>query len=129
MIGTGNFHEGTAQVYTDFSLFTCDNAITADVDNVFNYLEQPYRQTKFRELMVAPVTMRQRLTDYIEYEIEQAQQGRPAAIFIKVNNLVDDSLIEREQAGKRKTKKSRLLRSQTAIYRYFKRRSHDYERE
>jgi len=247
VIGTGNFHEGTAQVYTDFSLFTCDNAITADVDNVFNYLEQPYRQTKFRELMVAPVTMRQRLTDYIEYEIEQAQQGRPAAIFIKVNNLVDDSLIvqlyrasragvkiraivrgmcalragvkdlsenievrsivdrylehprvyhfehggqqelfiasadlmtrnldhrvevavpvrdadarqdvlqvmelqwrdraksrvidaeqrntyviEREQAGKRKTKKSRLLRSQTAIYRYFKRRSHDYERE
>lgn len=93
VIGTGNFHEGTAQVYTDFSLFTCANELTADVERVFHYLDQPYRQHRFRELLVAPVNLRQRLTDYIDDEIEQAQLGNPAEIFLKVNNLVDDSLI------------------------------------
>ena len=93
VVGTGNFHEGTAQIYTDFSLFTCDPAISSDVQSVFSYLEQPYRQQRFRELMFAPVNLRQRITALIEYEIYQAQQGKPSGIFIKVNNLVDDALI------------------------------------
>lgn len=93
VVGTGNFHEGTAQVYTDFSLFTCEPDICADVEQVFHYLDHPYRSHKFRELMVAPVDLRQRLTELIEFEIEQAQAGKKAEIFFKVNNLVDDQLI------------------------------------
>ena len=93
VIGTGNFHEGTAQIYTDFSLFTCQPDICNDVESVFHYLEQPYRAHKFRHLMVAPVNMRQRINDLIEFEIDQAKAGKPAELFFKVNNLEDESLI------------------------------------
>ncbi|WP_417442007.1 polyphosphate kinase 1 [Idiomarina sp.] len=93
VIGTGNFHEGTAQIYTDFSLFTCQPDICTDVESVFHYLEQPYRAHKFRHLMVAPVNMRQRINDLIEFEIDQAKAGKPAELLFKVNNLEDESLI------------------------------------
>ncbi|MCK7459378.1 polyphosphate kinase 1 [Idiomarina aminovorans] len=93
VIGTGNFHEGTAQIYTDFSLFTCQPDICADVESVFHYLEQPYRAHNFHHLMVAPVNMRQRINELIEFEIEQAKAGKPAKLFFKVNNLEDEHLI------------------------------------
>ncbi|KFZ29479.1 polyphosphate kinase [Pseudidiomarina atlantica] len=94
-IGTGNFNEKTAQIYTDFSLFTADRSICEDVEQVFQYLEAPYRRFRFNHLLVSPVNSRDRLDDLIETEIVHAQQGKRAEIFVKVNNLVDEGIITR----------------------------------
>lgn len=94
-IGTGNFNEKTAEIYTDFGLFTAHPSICHEIEQVFNYLEQPYRRYDFHELLVSPVNSRERLELAIDAEIEAAQRGLPAEIFIKVNNLVDEALIIR----------------------------------
>ena len=93
VIGTGNFHEKTAKLYTDFSLFTCHPEICSDIENVFNYLEQPYRFYPWHQLLVAPNNLRTRINELIEREINHAKNGKPAEIFLKLNNLVDNALI------------------------------------
>ncbi|OAN14256.1 RNA degradosome polyphosphate kinase [Photobacterium jeanii] len=92
-IGTGNFHEKTARIYTDFSLFTSDEAITNEVKQVFSYIENPYRPVEFEHLIVSPNNSRMRLYDLIDREIAHAKQNLPASIILKVNNLVDKGLI------------------------------------
>jgi polyphosphate kinase len=78
-IGTGNYNRATAQVYTDFGLFTANARVVADASELFNYLTGYSRQTNYRELLVAPVSMRDRLTALIEREIEHLREGRPAS--------------------------------------------------
>ncbi|MCW8328007.1 polyphosphate kinase 1 [Photobacterium sp. SDRW27] len=92
-IGTGNFHEKTAQIYTDFSLLTSQIEITDEVRQVFNYIQNPYRPVKFKQLIVSPLNSRSRLYDLIDREIAHAKQKLPAGITLKVNNLVDKGLI------------------------------------
>ncbi|GHA46366.1 polyphosphate kinase [Photobacterium aphoticum] len=92
-IGTGNFHEKTARIYTDFSLMTCEKALTDEVRMVFNYIQNPYRPVKFKHLIVSPQNSRSRLYDLIDREIAHAKQNLPARITLKVNNLVDKGLI------------------------------------
>ncbi|MGF1688134.1 polyphosphate kinase 1 [Photobacterium japonica] len=92
-IGTGNFHEKTARIYTDFSLMTCNKVLTDEVRMVFNYIQNPYRQVKFKHLIVSPQNSRSRLYDLIDREIAHAKQNLPARITLKVNNLVDKGLI------------------------------------
>lgn len=92
-IGTGNFHEKTARIYTDFSLFTADKSLTAEVRKVFNFIENPYKPVKFTHLIVSPRNSRSRLYRLIEREIEHAKAKRKAGITIKVNNLVDKGLV------------------------------------
>ncbi|PSW11040.1 polyphosphate kinase 1 [Photobacterium sanctipauli] len=92
-LGTGNFHEKTARIYTDFSLMTCNKAITDEVRMVFNYIQNPYRPVKFKELIVSPRNSRSRLYDLIDREIAHAKQNLPSGITLKVNNLVDKGLI------------------------------------
>ncbi|MFU8785581.1 polyphosphate kinase 1, partial [Aliidiomarina sp.] len=94
-IGTGNFNEKTAQIYTDFSFFTADYSICNDVEQVFKYLEAPYQKFKFKHLLVSPNNMREVLDAFIDQEIANAQQGKAAEIFLKLNNLVDESIIKR----------------------------------
>ncbi|MCC5856261.1 MAG: polyphosphate kinase 1 [Idiomarina sp.] len=94
-IGTGNFNERTAQIYTDFSLFTADPRICEDVEHVFQYLESPYRKFRFHHLLVSPVNTRERLESLIEAEISAARAGDKAEILLKVNNLVDEAIIVR----------------------------------
>ncbi|KLV06021.1 polyphosphate kinase [Photobacterium aquae] len=92
-IGTGNFHEKTARIYTDFSLMTSNKTITDEVRMVFSYIENPYRPVKFSHLIVSPRNSRSRLYDLIDREIAHAKQKLPAGITLKVNNLVDKGLI------------------------------------
>ncbi|PKF50585.1 polyphosphate kinase 1 [Enterovibrio nigricans] len=92
-IGTGNFHEKTARIYTDFSLFTADKSITSEVRKVFNFIENPYKPVKFNHLIVSPRNSRSRLNRLIEREIEHARAKRKAGITLKVNNLVDKGLV------------------------------------
>ncbi|MGD8109723.1 polyphosphate kinase 1 [Vibrio sp. TRT 17S01] len=94
-IGTGNFHEQTARVYTDFALLTADPALTHEVRNVFAYIENPYLPVKFKHLIVSPRNSRKQLYRLIDKEIEHAQAGKKAIITLKVNNLVDKGLINK----------------------------------
>ncbi|EOD81515.1 polyphosphate kinase [Grimontia sp. AD028] len=93
-IGTGNFHEKTARIYTDFSLFTADKSITTEVRKVFNFIENPYKPVKFSHLIVSPRNSRTRIYRLIEREIEHAKNRRKAGITLKVNNLVDKGLVD-----------------------------------
>ncbi|GLR10493.1 polyphosphate kinase 1 [Mixta theicola] len=94
-IGTGNFNEKTARIYTDYSLLTADARITNEVRRVFNFIENPYRPVSFDYLMVSPQNSRRMLYQLIDEEIANAQQGIPAGITLKINNLVDKGLVDR----------------------------------
>jgi len=102
-IGTGNFNEKTAKIYTDFALFTANEKITNEVDDVFRFIEYPYTRPNFRNLLVSPLNAREKICSLIDREIEHARGGRPASIHFKVNALVDIDLInklyEANQAG------------------------------
>jgi len=94
-VGTGNYHAVTAKVYTDLSLFTCDPAIGRDAAKVFNFITGYAKPAAFEKFSIAPINMRKRLTKLIDQEIKHAQAGRPAAIWAKMNALVDGVLIDK----------------------------------
>ena len=94
-IGTGNFNEKNAKIYTDFSLFTCHEEITQEVAQVFEFLKYPYLNFKFKHLMVSPINTRAELTMLIDEEINAAIKGELCGITLKLNNLVDHQLIEK----------------------------------
>jgi polyphosphate kinase len=102
-LGTGNYNAVTARMYEDFGLFTADEAIAADVADLFNYLTGFGRPARFRKLLVAPFTLRQRLVEEIQGVAEAARSGKKARIRIKVNGLthvaVIDELYGASQAG------------------------------
>lgn len=102
-IGTGNMHEGNAKTYTDFMMMTARRGIVNDVDRVFDFIEQPYLTTRFRELLVSPNTMRSRFERLIDTEIQNAKAGLSAYIKVKVNHIVDEEIVKRlyraSQAG------------------------------
>lgn len=103
-LATGNFHEETALIYSDFGLFTADQRLTSEVSNVFTFLEniKPPKQ-EFEHLLVGKFNLRPALYELIDYEIEAAKQKKPAYILIKVNSLEDKDIIrklyEASQAG------------------------------
>jgi polyphosphate kinase len=92
-VGTGNYNRATAQVYTDFGLFTANPRIAADASELFNYLTGYSKQTTYRELIVAPVALRERLTALIEREVEHLRAGKPSGIIIKNNAISDPGII------------------------------------
>lgn len=94
-IGTGNFHEKTARIYTDFALLTADQEITNEVRSVFGYIENPYRPVRFNHLIVSPRNSRKQLYRLIDSEIANAKAGKKAALTIKVNNLVDKGIVNK----------------------------------
>jgi polyphosphate kinase len=104
-LGTGNYNAATARVYTDFGLLTCDPGITADVVELFNFLTAYSRQQEYRKLLVAPVTLRPRLMELIEREVERQRAAGDGHLIFKMNALVDiamiDALYRASQAGVR----------------------------
>ncbi|QGY30149.1 polyphosphate kinase 1 [Pantoea cypripedii] len=108
-IGTGNFNEKTARIYTDYSLLTADARITNEVRRVFNFIENPYRPVSFDHLMVSPQNSRNMLYQLIDNEIANVQQGIPAGITLKINNLVDNGLVDRLYAASSAGVKVNLL--------------------
>jgi polyphosphate kinase len=102
-LGTGNFNEDTAKVYSDMSLLTCNQKICADVDNAFHLMEENYRPYKFKTLIVAPFSMRNFFIKMLSNEIQNAKKGKEAWAIIKLNSIVDEVMVRKlykaSQAG------------------------------
>ena len=94
-IGSGNLHEGTAKVYTDLMLMTAHKGITSDVLKVFDFIERPFLNIHFKELLVAPNDMRQPLYNMINREIRLARSGKEASIRLKLNHIVDEKMVQK----------------------------------
>ncbi|MBO9454419.1 RNA degradosome polyphosphate kinase [Paracoccus sp. R12_1] len=92
--GTGNYHPITARIYTDLSMFTCDPALGRDATKVFNYLSGYVQPAGLENLSISPLDLKERLLSLIAQEAEFARQGRPAAIWAKMNSLIEKDVIE-----------------------------------
>ncbi|MFT4938531.1 MAG: polyphosphate kinase [Paraglaciecola sp.] len=101
--GTGNFNEKTAKIYTDFSLFTRNQELAEEAENVFTFIQQPYRRHKFHHLQISPINARTKIQLLLRQEIQNANEGIKAAVTLKLNNLDDklliDDLYKASQAG------------------------------
>lgn len=108
-IGTGNFHEQTAKVYTDFMLFSRHPELSQEVERVFQFIKHSYRPPHFSYLLVSPLNTRERILRHIDQEIANAKAGDKAWIKMKVNNLVDERVIEQLYEASRAGVKIHLI--------------------
>ena len=95
VISTGNFHEGNAKSYTDCLMMTANPKIVRDVDQVFDFIERPYSQIRFKELLVSPNEMKKKFIALINTEIKNKKAGLPAYIKIKINHITDMDMVEK----------------------------------
>ncbi len=95
-MSTGNFHEGTAKIYSDFGLFTADERLTREAARVFSFLETvKIPSQEFEHLLVGQFNLRKNLSKFIDVEIENANNGLPASIILKMNSLQDQKMIQK----------------------------------
>lgn len=109
--GTGNYHPITARIYTDLSFFTADQALARDANKMFNYLTGYIEPAALEKLVLSPFNLRDHLMELIENEIEFAKAGKPAAIWVKLNSLLDSKIIDKlYEASQNKVKIELVIR-------------------
>ena len=91
-VGTGNFHEKTAKIYSDASLLTSDKRIANDIEKVFDFIDRPYINKRFNNIIISPYNTRSKFLALINQEIRNAKKGKKARIVIKLNNFNDVQL-------------------------------------
>lgn len=94
-VGTGNFNEDTARIYTDFGLFTSNNQIAQDAAGVFEFLLNPHKRFVCNQLLVSPYYLRDKFEQMIDREIKNAQKGKEAFLYAKFNSLTDERMIKK----------------------------------
>jgi polyphosphate kinase len=108
-LGTGNYHPSTARLYTDLGLLTAREELTADVASMFNILTGVSKFPGMKELLMAPYDLREGMLELVEREIAHAKAGRPSGLFVKMNALVEQSMIEALYRASQAGVKVRLL--------------------
>ena len=98
-IGTGNFHEGNAKTYTDYLMMTARKNIVQEVKKVFDFIDRPFSQVRFKELMVSPNSMKNRILSLINNEIKNARAGREAWIKMKINHITELDVVNKLYAA------------------------------
>ena len=93
-VGTGNFNENTAKIYTDHLLLTTNKKITYEVFKAFNFFNVNYRKDNYYHLIISPFFLRNKISQLIDNEIKNAAEGKKAFIYIKLNNITDDEIID-----------------------------------
>lgn len=115
-IGTGNFHEGSAKIYGDASLLTSDARITKEVKKVFDFFKNNFQRGSYRSLSVSPFNTRRKIYSLINNEIKNAKAGKEAFMVIKLNNLVDEAIINKlYEASKAGVKVDLIIRGISRI--------------
>ena len=109
VVGTGNYHEGTAKVYTDYHLLSSDKRIAKEVRRVFQFIEAPYKHQKYKHLMVSPNSNREGFYNLIDREIEFAKAGLEAKFWVKINSISDHGMIEKLYEASQYGVKIRLI--------------------
>ena len=102
-IGTGNFHEGNAKIYTDYLMMTARPKIVNEVAKVFDFIDRPFSPFRFSELLVSPNSMKNRILRMLDTEIKNAGEGKEAWVKIKINHITDTDMVTKlyqaSQAG------------------------------
>ena len=115
-IGTGNFHEGNARIYTDYLMMTARTKIVNEVAKVFDFIDRPFSQVRFNELLVSPNSMKSRILRMLDNEIRNANDGKEAWLKMKINHITDIDVVSKlYQASKAGVKIDILIRGNCSI--------------
>ena len=115
-IGTGNFHEGNAKIYTDYLMMTARPKIVNEVAKVFDFIDRPFSPFRFNELLVSPNSMKSRILRMLDAEIRNAGEGKEAWVKIKINHITDTDMVTKlYQASKAGVKIDIVIRGNCSL--------------
>ena len=120
-VGTGNFHEGNAKIYTDYLMMTARPKIVNEVAKVFDFIDRPFSPFRFNELLVSPNSMKSRILRMLDTEIKNANEGKEAWVKIKINHITDTDMVAKlYQASKAGVKIDIVIRGNCSLVPGFK---------
>ncbi len=115
-VGTGNFHEGNAKVYTDYLMMTARPKVVAEVAKVFDFIDRPFSPFRFNELLVSPNSMKSRILRMLDNEIKNANEGKEAWVKMKINHITDTDMVSKlYQASKAGVKVDIVIRGNCSL--------------